>query len=323
MLNRLLLCAGLIAVLAHPVPTASAASTPVRVGIDVGVNSLPFWIGMKNGYFEKNGLDLKVKTYDSGFLGLLAIGAGEGDFSSQSDTPTLTLTSKGIDAVVIGIMAHSADNYKIVGKNEITNPKGLKGRRFGMTLGSACEYVGLKYLKTQGLTRADVKIVGAAPSELAPLLVKGDIDASCFWEPWGRKVLGLASTSLHVIGTGRDIYAANMYLTVRRKFAEEHPDAVKGMLRALEAADKYIAEHPQEAVEMIQSKHRVDQKMAQTLSKDFDYKLFFDRQAFGAMKEVGQWLLENKKLTKLPEWNRIIDTHYLNSVVPEAATIKP
>ena len=278
---------------------------------------------MEKGYFAQNGLDVTQKTYDSGFLGLLAIGANEGDVSSQSDTPTLTLTSKGIDAIIIGVMARSADNYKIVAKNDIKSPQQLKGRKFGMMLGSACEYVGLKYLTKNGLARVDVQVVGSAPSELAPLLAKGDIDAACFWEPWGRKTLALAPSELHVIGNGRDIYAANMYLTVRRKFAEDHPGAVKGLLKALEEANAYIYAHPQEAVAMIQQKHRIDTKMAQDLSKDFEYKLVLDQQAFTAMKEVGQWLLENKKLQTLPDWNKLIDTSYLNEVIPGAATIKP
>src|SRR5205085_9506342 len=127
-----------------PLGARSADNTPIRVGLDVGVNSLPFWIAMDKGFFAKRGLKVTDKVFDSGFLGLLAIGANEGDTSSQSDAPTLTLIGKGIDAVVVAVVARSADNYKIVGKKEITQAGALKGRKFGMTLGSACEYVGMK-----------------------------------------------------------------------------------------------------------------------------------------------------------------------------------
>jgi ABC-type nitrate/sulfonate/bicarbonate transport system substrate-binding protein len=305
-------------------PTAASAAdkVPVKAGIDVGVNSLPFWIGTEKGIFSRHGLDLTEKIYDSGFLGLLAIGANEGDISSQSDTPTLTLTGKGIDAVVVAVMARSSDNYKIVGKKTIGSPQELKGKKFGMTLGSACEYVGLKYLKANGIARTDLQIVGADPSELAPLLVRGEIDAACFWEPWGRKSIGLAPTTLHVIGTGRDIYAVNMYLTVRRKFADEHPAAVDNLLSALNEANAYIASHPQEAADMIQKKHRVSPELARAMSKDFEYTLTLDDQAVKTMKDVGQWLIDNKKLQRMPDLKRLIDPQYLKRAVPNAVTLK-
>ena len=204
-MKKLIASAMLVAVLALPCAVLATENVPIRMGMDVGVNSLPFWVGIEKGYFANNGLDVSARTYDFGFLGLLSIGAGEGDTSSQSDMPTLTSAAKGIDAPIIAVMARSADNYKIVGKNDIKSPAELKGRKFGMTLGSASEYVGMSYLAKNGLSRKDVDIVGAAPSELAPMLVKGDIDAACFWEPWGRKTLILAPGDLHVIGTGRDI----------------------------------------------------------------------------------------------------------------------
>ena len=319
---RLFVCAALVAATALPTPGITADKVPLRVGIDVGVNSLPFWIGMDHGIFAKHGLELTEKVYNSGFQGLLAIGANEGDASSQSDTPTLTLTGKGIDAVIVAVMARSDDNYKIVGKNDIKSAQGLKGRSFGMTLGSACEYVGLNYLKANGLARTDVKIVGADPSELAPLIARGDIDAACFWEPWGRKTVGLAPDKLHVVGTGREIYAVNMYLTVSRKFAQQHPDAVKDLLSALKEADAYIASHPQEAADIIQKKHRVSAELAKDLSKDFEYILTLDQQAVTTMKSVGQWLLENKKLSALPDTSKLIDATYLKSVSPDAVTMK-
>ena len=321
MLNRVVSCIAFSTLVALPMACV-AAEVPVRVGVDVGVNSLPFWIGMERGFFAKHGLKVTERTYDSGFLGLLAIGANEGDTSSQSDNPTLTLTGKGIDAVVVAVMARSADNYKIVGKKEIKGASDLKGRKYGMTLGSACEYVGVNYLNKNRLSRTDVNVVGGDPSELAPLLVKGDLDAACFWEPWGRKTIALSPSTLHVVGTGRDIYAVNMYLTVRRKFAEEHPEAVVGLLQALKEANAYIASHPKEAADMIKRKHRVDDAMARDLAKDFQYELKLDPQALATMKSVGTWLVENKKLQELPSWQKLIDTRFLEKVQPSAVTIE-
>jgi NitT/TauT family transport system substrate-binding protein len=321
MIKRLRSCIA-FAALAVALPLANAADVPIRMGVDVGVNSLPFWIANERGLFAKHGLRTVERTYDSGFLGLLAIGANEGDTSSQSDTPTLTLTGKGIDAVVVAVMARSADNYKIVGKKDIRSAKDLKGRKYGMTLGSACEYVGVNYLNKNSLSRTDVNVVGGDPSELAPLLARGDLDAACFWEPWGRKTIALSPSTLHVIGTGRDIYAVNMYLTVRRKFAEEHPDAVVGLLEALKEANAYIASHPQEAADIIKRKHRVDEAMARDLAKDFQYELKLDQQSLATMRDVGKWLVENKKLQALPDWKSLIDTRFLRKVEPAAVTLQ-
>ena len=320
-MKKLIISSLLIAVLALPCLAVATENVPIRLGMDVGVNSLPFWVGIEKGYFAENGLDVSDRTYDSGFLGLLAIGAGEGDTSSQSDMPTLTSAAKGIDAPIIAVMARSADNYKIVGKKDIKSAADLKGRKFGMTLGSASEYVGVSYLAKNGLARKDVDVIGAAPPELAPMLVKGDIDAASFWEPWGRKTLNLAPDDLHVIGTGRDIYAANMYLTVRREFANEHPDAVKGLLRGLQKADAYIKGHQSEVEGIIEKKHRVDAETAAVLLHDFDYVLVLDNEVPSTIKQVGQWLLENKKLASPPDLNKLIDASYLRAVSPGSVTI--
>ncbi|MBI4269302.1 MAG: ABC transporter substrate-binding protein [Candidatus Rokubacteria bacterium] len=321
MMHRPLVLAILVITLSAP-PWARAAEK-IRVGLDVGVNSLPFWVAMEKGLFAKHGLQVSDKVFDAGYLGLLAIGAGEGDSSSQSDAPTLTLIGKGIDALVVAVVARSADNYKIVAKKDIQTAPGLKGRKFGMTLGSASEYVGMKYLAKQGFGRADVNVVNADPSELAPLLARGEIDAACFWEPWGRKTVALAPDRLHVMGTGKDIYAVNMYLTVRRKFAAEQRQAVTGLLRGLMEANAYIKANRKEVTGLFQKKHRLDWATAEASVNDFDYVLILDQPIISTMTEVGKWLLENKKLSTLPDFAKLIDPSFLRDVAPAAVTYRP
>ncbi len=292
---------------------------PIRMGTDVSTMGLAFWVADSEGIFDKHGIRPILKIHEIGFQALLAVGAGEGDVSIQSESPTIVNIAKGIDAVIIATIARGPNTYKAVAKKEITAPKDLVGKRIGVTVGSGGEFFLVQYLKKHSINAKAVTLQNAGPPELTAMLYKGEIDAVFTWEPFGRKILSLekATDKLAQFVTGKEYYDPSYLLTVSRKFAEENPDAIKSLLGALAEANNFIAKNPEKAIQIAQRTLRTSRAEAAASMNDYvTVAPVLDKDTLQSLAGVSEWLKERDRIKAIPDWNKIVEPKFLREVDP-------
>jgi NitT/TauT family transport system substrate-binding protein len=292
---------------------------PIRIGVDVSTMGLAFWVADSEGIFDKHGLQAVTKTHDIGFMGLLAVGAGEGDTSIQSEPATIVNIAKGIDAIIVATIARGPQTYKAVAKREIKAPRDLVGRTIGVTVGSGGEYFLNQYLAKNRIDPKQVKIRDAAPPELSAMLYKGELDAAFVWEPFGRKIMGLekAGERLALFSSGKDYYNAKYFLTVRRRFAEENPEAVKNLLRALAETNRFIVQNREKCIRITKYILRTSEEEATAAIEDYQSVApVLEKDTIPTLMSVSAWLKENNKIKDIPDWQKIVQPRYLQEVDP-------
>ncbi|MBI3055096.1 MAG: ABC transporter substrate-binding protein [Betaproteobacteria bacterium] len=292
---------------------------PIRLGVDVSTMGLAFWVADSEGIFDKYGLQAITKTHDIGFMGLLAIGAGEGDTSIQSESPTVVNIAKGIDAIIVATIARGPQTYKAIAKKEIKGPRDLIGKTIGITVGAGGEYFLNQYLKKHAIDVRQVTIQDAAPPELSVMLYKGELDAVFVWEPFGRKIMGLdkAADRLAVFTSGKDYYNATFFLTVGRRFAEQNPEAVKNLLRALAEANRFIAQNKEKCIRITKYILRTSQEEAAAAVEDYvSVPPILEKDALPALMNISAWLKEKGRIKSIPDWKTIVQPRYLREVDP-------
>ena len=273
------------------------------------------------GFFSRNGLEVSSKQYEMGSPGLLAIGAGEGDVSIQTENATVTNIAKGIDAIVVATVATAPRSLKGVARMDVKTPRDLIGKKVGVPQGSSAEFHLATYLKTYHLDVSQLKLVNAPPPELSVMVYKGDIDAAFFWEPWSRKTLLLDKTGTTVQnGFFRDYnqeFLGLGYLTVRRKFAEEKPEAVRRLLKSLIEANAFADANKERAIQVARKVLRTSHAEAQDAIDDYPNRVALDRKhVVGNLSAVANWLKGIGKLKESVDWEKVVQPQYLLAVDP-------
>lgn len=306
------------ALFALPAAAQEKKLVPIRIAATPDPVSLPQWLAMKEGIFQKYGLDPKETVYNVNYQGLLAIGARQNDVSIQADPPTISSLAKGIDAVVVAVIARFTTGYKIVAPKSVASIGDLAGRKVAWPKGTGAEYALIALSKDRKFDISRFKHVDLPPAEGVPLLLKGDVSGMIYWEPWPRIALKKGQGEFHVLATSEGVYESNMFLTVRRSFAQENREAVQNLLRALREAQSVLKAHPEKGVAIFRERMRVDQQSAKESMGDYSLTLTLDRQAASTAKGVAEWLKANQRIEKLPDWENAFDTSYLQAVDPKA-----
>jgi NitT/TauT family transport system substrate-binding protein len=129
------------------------------------------------------------------------------------------------------------------GQSGITTPEGLKGVDIGVSQGTVIEYVTERLLQAEGLSGDEIKTIPVPkiPDRMA-LLASGELKAGTLPDPLGA--LAAQSGAVVVLDdSAHPEYGFSIY-SFRIEVIEDHPEAVKGFLAAIDEAIALINANP-------------------------------------------------------------------------------
>lgn len=234
---------------------AADAATTVRVGNSsaTAFNFMPLDLGIKQGYFAKNGLDVQVIDLAGASKIYQAMVAGSIDMSLAAGTD-IPFIMKGVPETGVGAIAITPALLRIVvpWNSPIYSLAGLKGKKVGVsTVGSLTEWVAFEAVHKAGLTQNDITVVtdGSTTAPQIAALETGQVDAQVSADALGwnleqqKKGRLLAPASEFV---GPFLFNA---IYARDGFIEEHPDAVRRFLKGWYEVVNFMATHRAETVQ--------------------------------------------------------------------------
>src|SRR5262249_54645240 len=109
----------------------SAQMTEVNMGVAfVNARVAPLWVAEKEGYFRKNGIDIKISNIPGGTQGAQALLAGGTDISFTDPTSTIAAIAAG--APLVEVMAITTIMpYYLLGAPDVKTIGDLKGKPVG------------------------------------------------------------------------------------------------------------------------------------------------------------------------------------------------
>ncbi|MFB7511768.1 ABC transporter substrate-binding protein [Streptomyces sp. NPDC056144] len=172
------------------------------------------------------------------------------DFGGTGSTPPVTAQAAGHDIVYTAVSAPRPDHGALLVPEDspVRTVADLKGGTVHLAVGSWQTHLVAKALDDAGLSYAtDITPVrGDAGSE--EKLRAGEITA---WVAQGAELAAARRTGglRTLIRTG-DVISDRSVFFARRDLAEERPELVEALVRALRRADDWAAAHPREAAEI-------------------------------------------------------------------------
>lgn len=277
-------------------------------------------IAQAKGYFAAEGLAVQPQLHTYGKAALGAVLAGKADLATVAETPVMFAAFKKEKIFIIANIVSSSKNTAVIARKDrgITQPADMKGKRIGYTPGTTSEFFMDAIFTANGIDRKDALLIGMKPDEMFAALTTGKIDAAITWNfplIMLRKELGVNGITLF----DNDIYTQMFTVTAQQEFVRKNPETIKRFLRGLLKAEKFTAEHPDEALTLVARELKVDRQLLLDIWSDFNFHLSLDQSLLIALEDESRWATKSGLVAtgaKMP--------NYLNFVYPDGLkAIKP
>jgi ABC-type nitrate/sulfonate/bicarbonate transport system substrate-binding protein len=237
-----LIAAGLI--LGFLQTESPAQMTEVSMGVAfVNARVAPLWVAEKEGFFKKNGINIKTLKIAGGTQGAQAMLSGGVDIGYTDPTSTVSAIAAG--AQLVEIMAITTIMpYYLVGSREVKSVADLKGKRVGSSgLGLSASRLALMVaLNKMGLEPKHDQITlvaaGAEPERIAGLAA-GALGGTVVGPEFRGKIEQLNLNILADLRTLKIPWEQDALVT-SRKYLEGKQDTVERLMKGLLQANAYV-----------------------------------------------------------------------------------
>ncbi|MDQ0619974.1 ABC transporter substrate-binding protein [Arthrobacter globiformis] len=319
-----------------------AAGTPaaeLKLGYFGNITHAPALVGVKQGLIAKNLGDTKLSTqvFNAGPAAIEALNAGAIDATYIGPNPAINSFVKSKGESVSVIAGAASGGAQLVVKPEIKTAADLKGKTLASPQLGGTQDVALRaWLGKQGYKTTpdgdgDVAINPTENAQTLKLFQDGKLDGAWVPEPWASRLVLQAGAKVLVDEkdlwdgslTGKPGEFPTTILIVNRKFAAEHPQTVKALLRGHVEAVKWLHDTPsaeKSAVVNAALKQDAGKALAQNvIDRSLKNIVFTVDPLAGTYKKLLQDGVD-AGTTKQADLNGLFDLRALNSVATEKTT---
>jgi len=282
-----------------------------------GGDSAIITIARNQGYFIENGLRVTWKEYESSIASMHALQSGQVNTTIVSE---YVFAEKAFDQEDLRIIASitTADIYVIAARKDknISKPSDLKGKKIGITFGSAAEYYLKVFLEKNHLTFSEVSPVNLNTLRISESLNQGSIDAAVIIEPL------LSSSQDLIIWPAQPGHLYYLLLVTKDNTIKSRPQIIQPLLESLVYAEKFVEESPAEAQEIIKAYYD-DNSFKEEIWQKYTFEVSLSKDLLDVMENEAKWIMQNNLThkTKIPDFQNMVYKEGVKAVKPEAVSI--
>ena len=308
-----------------PIFQASVASSaePLRVALSQTPLSLPFYVAESQGYFESEGVKLKINDVIGGHRTMQQLLEGSADLATSSEAVVMFSSFQRTDFAVIASFVTSSDDVKVITRTDtgITEPRQLAGKTVGTVIGAASHYYLETMLLLKGVDPKSVKLRNLQPEAMGEALKNREVDAIAIWEPFPFKAVKALPEARRL--TKSDAYRLSFNLIVHKKHLGVRDDELVRLLRALDRAEQFISSQPQKAKEILLGRLKLESSFIDWIWPSYTYRLSLDQSLLTTLEGEARWARQEGlvKGEKSPNYLNFIYANPLVKVRPSAVSI--
>lgn len=304
--------------------SAERQKEKVSVAAPKRPGSTPFYVGLDQGFFRDEGLDVTLKPVTTGQMGLEAVLSGKADATGAADTPIARSVVKGDPIAVIATIAEIQQAVAIIAKKEsgIGGPDDLKGKAIGVTRGTGAEFFLHIFLVTNNIRPTEVRMVDIEPNKIVDALLKGEVEAVSTWSPYKLVLLEKLGSNA-VLLTDPALYLQTFNIATTHDFAASNPETLKKLLRGVIRAVEFIRNNPTESLAMMSKHVGTKSVLYRKEWPDYSFTTILDQSLVLNLEDQARWILSQSPgdLRKTPNFIDFIDANPLAAVQPHAVRI--
>ena len=251
----------LIVLATMAVAAAAGAQGPRRtlvIGMPVTPPNLPHlgvYVAKELGYFEEEGINLDLASFESGLQSLRGGVAGSVDLLGASAEPVINAISRGAKIRTIFSYAHKL-TVVMVAQKSIQKSAELRGKNLGIQeVGAFREVMTRAVLQTAGLTQQDVNYIPVSSAGYISALLSNKIDTAILHIDQAY-MARTKKASLHPLVSLWEVMPSYWYGTfsANEELLRKEPDLLSRAVAAIIRAHRFIYRNKERTLDLA-SKH--------------------------------------------------------------------
>jgi NitT/TauT family transport system substrate-binding protein len=247
--------------------TAEAGgTTTIDVGVIPILDLAPLYLGMEQGFFEKQGLEVKPQAAQGGAAIVTGVVSNQYEFGFSNTTSLLVAASQGLPlkAVTNGVNSTGEAGKDFGGivvpeDSPIQTAADLAGKRVAVnTLKNINTTTTNKVVRDAGGDPSQIAYTELAFPEIPAAVASGDVDAGQVVEPFLTiaKKQGMREIASNFAQTAPNL-TVGLYFT-SQQYASQNPEVVEKFTTAMEESLSYANENPEAARKVLSSYTQIE-----------------------------------------------------------------
>lgn len=279
----------LVAILGALLLTAGASrAEPVKIRFTLdwklqGLHAWYYW-AQEKGYFKAENLDVTIDQGEGSAATVTRImsgvyDAGFGDINAVIQNAAV----RPAETPVMVYMIYSKAPFALLTKADspVKSVKDLAGTKLGTPAGGAAFKLLPLLAKANGLEYGSIAIMQVAPNLQEQMLLQGQVNSIAVFS--ATSYMNLVALKLDpdkdfrwifYSDAGIDLYSNG--IMVSRKLANDSPEALKGLLRAINRSIRETVENPDAAIALLAAKEPLINKDIEKRRLIYVYKSLID-----------------------------------------------
>jgi NitT/TauT family transport system substrate-binding protein len=265
--------AGLVACGGDDEQSGGSGPTKLKVGVIPIADVAPLYIGIENGFFKEENLEIEPALAEGGAAIVPAVVSGDNQIGFSNTTSLLIASSKGLPVQIVsqGIFGGTGDDDApdalLVKKGSaIKEPKDLEGKTISVnTLNNVGPLTINNALEKRGVDYESVKYLEVPFPDAVAALEADRVDAIWVVEPFqtaatnaGHKIL------LHPFEEAAPSFTVATYFT-SKEFLGKNKAAVDRFKRAMDKSLEYAQQHPDEVRKVVTTYTKIPAALAEKM----------------------------------------------------------
>ena len=230
------------------------------------LDTLPIYVAEQEGLFKEHNIKVEFIPVSSAPKRDELIRSGQSDGMINEVVSTVFHNREQTQVKIVRYArtaSHDSAIFRILssGKSEITTINQLKGVAIGVSKGTVIEYLTDRLLQAEGFSPDEINLIAVPDiAQRMALLGSGELEAAMLPDPLASLVMGQGA-NLVLEDASHPEYSHSVY-AFRAEFIQEHPEAIKGFLAAIEEAVTMINAGPEKYKTLLSEKELVPQPLS-------------------------------------------------------------
>lgn len=232
---------------------AAAHAGTATLGVVNWIGYGPIYCAAANGYYKRDGRDVRLVTFSDNSLMAGAVEGGELDASTLTYDQVIIADARGWNLKVVMPVDYSTGGDAILATASVRTIADLKGRKVAFQPLSPSDFLLGYALARAGLSEKDIEPVNSTPEGVAAIMAAGAVDAGVTYQPNVSMILELdGGRRYHVLLSSRD--ARGMItdvLVLKASRIAADPALVRALIRGTLDGLAFMRSAPERAASII------------------------------------------------------------------------